>query len=135
MTAFGGGFNWSTQHSSCVNRRSVADEAKTSNSLHRKRESADVGSLEEGRSWLLKVGANTVLNEPAEAGSFFSKGLPQNRDLSQNILERDGVPRQVLGDTQTDHISRLGYIVDQSHYLGNAHFPCGGKPRKDRWPG
>ena len=71
-----------------------------------------------------ELGTHTGLNEPAEAGSFFSRELLQDRDLSQSTLERDGVSRQVLGDTQTNHISRLGYTVDSSHALGEAHFPC-----------
>jgi hypothetical protein len=43
-----GGFNRWMQHTrNCVSRRSVADETKTSDLLHGKSESADVGALEE----------------------------------------------------------------------------------------
>jgi hypothetical protein len=50
VTGIEGGFNRSMQHTrDCASRRSVADEAKTSDLLHGKPEGANVGALAEGR--------------------------------------------------------------------------------------
>src|SRR4029453_13232877 len=47
MTAYGGGFNRSMQHTDhCVSRRSVADEVPRTHLLHGRPEGLDVGAME-----------------------------------------------------------------------------------------